>query len=60
MYPDIAKSTLAGGVATGAAALAFTGLDIGWFVAVGLILVLTGALLWRGRRLHRVESDVHS
>jgi hypothetical protein len=60
VYPDIAKSTLAGGAATGAAALAFTGLDIGWFVAVGLVLVVTGALLWRGRRLRRVESDIDS
>jgi hypothetical protein len=50
VYPDIAKTTLAGGAATGAAALAFTGLDVGWFVAVGLLLVIGGLLLLRGSR----------
>ncbi len=57
MYPDVAKTTLAGGAATGAAALAFTGLDIGWFVAVGVLMVASGLLLWRGSRLRRTKVD---
>jgi hypothetical protein len=57
MYPDVTKTTLAGGAATGAAALAFTGLDVGWFIAVGLLLVVGGLFLLRGFRIRQTKID---
>ncbi|MDQ3404226.1 MAG: peptidase [Actinomycetota bacterium] len=46
--------TPSGGAAGGAGGLAVTGADVGWWIALGIALLITGVLLLRaGRRRRR-------
>lgn len=55
MYEGAGKLGMGAGAAGGAGVLAFTGASWGWFIAVGLMLVVTGLLLVRMTRMRRVR-----
>lgn len=45
-----------GGVVGTAGGLAWTGSDVGWWLALGLVLVISGLLLMHSTRRRRRES----
>ena len=47
-----------GGAIGGAGGLAFTGSDVGWWIALGIVLLVSGLLLTHSaRRKRRVTAD---
>lgn len=45
-----------GGVIGGGTGLAVTGADVGWWIALGIALLITGALLLHANRRRRENS----